>query len=343
MRIAPPVFVTGCARSGTTLFTRLLDGHPGVLVFPIELKYFRYLDVPTFFPNMKLASCSTPRAAVAAAVDSPFMAPLYGADDSVRRRKRVLEVVSEKVDAHRFRESLHALDGITDHRTAFLHFFCALLDGLGRKAGELEHVSIVEKTPFQEQNVEALLDAFPDARFIQMVRNPYAVAVSWRNRSGSQRVKPELPGLQLESLARARSNARKYPANYRVISYEDLAADTRRVMTDAAAFLGLPFDPVLLEPMILGERWGGNSSITEKNFSGVSPEMIDAWRDEILPIEVHGVNQVLSDHLAHFGYERMADPKLWQLWRGARSQSVRLLLSCMRAIRNAVPRESAVS
>src|SRR5580765_4319233 len=34
------VFLGGCPKSGTTLFLSLLDGHPDLLVFPVELDLF---------------------------------------------------------------------------------------------------------------------------------------------------------------------------------------------------------------------------------------------------------------------------------------------------------------
>ena len=50
-----PLFICGCPKSGTTLLRSLFDGHPERLVFPMEMKFFRYTDYPTLLPERKLS------------------------------------------------------------------------------------------------------------------------------------------------------------------------------------------------------------------------------------------------------------------------------------------------
>jgi hypothetical protein len=314
-----PIFVTGSARSGTTLFTRLLDGHPSLLVFPIELKYFRYRDIPTAYPASKLAALSEPRDIIQAIVDSPYLRPLLGETDTVGRRDEVLEAVRRAVDADVFRAALQPLDGIASHRDAISHFFEALLEGLGRRRTDLDSIRFVEKTPLQEENVHELRRWFPGARFVHLVRNPYAVAVSERKRTELGITKIHVIRWQQSSLEYALENARSLgESSYRIIRFEDLVSDPERTMRGAAEFLGIDDHPILRAPTVLGAPWGGNSSTTSTRFDGVARSVAENWRGALLPMEVMAVNRFVGDLMSEFGYDRLPWPPLHHVAKGFR-------------------------
>lgn len=318
-RMVRPIFVTGNARSGTTLVTRLLDGHPSLLVFPIELKYFRYLDRPTAYPATKQSTLSEPRDVIRAIVDSEYMRPFFGEPDKVGGRAEVIEAVRQAIDPTVFREELLRGDDVGGHREAIALFFEALLVAMGRDRAELETVRCVEKTPMQAENVGELLEWFPDAQFIHVIRNPYAVLVSERKRTPAKAPKLHIARWYKASIEHAKANARLGEDVYRVVRFEDVVSEPERTMRGVADFLGLTEHPILHTPTILGATWGGNSSTGAVKFEGVSKSAADTWEKEVLPLEVMAVNRLVSDEMREFGYAMMPQPSMLRLGDGFRN------------------------
>lgn len=317
-----PIFLTGCARSGTTLFARLLDGHPDVLVFPIELKYFRYRDTPTDYPTMRLARLSGPRDVVRAVAESDYVRPFFGEKDEIGGREEVIAAVRSTIDTRRFRDVLGRDDLIATHADGVVHFFRALGTALGLSEDQIQRLRFVEKTPYQEENVDEIRDWFPDASFVHLVRNPYAVMVSERKRGAAEHMKLHAAAMQQSSLARAIRNKEALGDRYLIIRYEDLVGDPGRVMIESARFLGLSEHPTLTEPTILGRPWHGNSSAGQR-LVGISTAAAERWKTQIHDREVSAVNRDVGFELEHFGYERLATPPFyrtvaWTVGAGAR-------------------------
>ena len=121
---------------------------------------------------------------------------------------------------------------------------------------------IGEKTPAHFRHVDTLLDWFPDARVIHMIRDPRAVYVSEVKRRTAipdtlpyrwlARVPPAMRALILVQVARTwaeavnhhRRNARRYPDRYRLVRFEDLVREPEQVVADLCRFLGVAFEPV---------------------------------------------------------------------------------------------------
>src|SRR5687768_12561372 len=66
----PPIFIGGCARSGTTLLLSIMSSHPGIFAIPFETKCFaagRPSDPGAAFRigrfHRLLLSCAIPRSA----------------------------------------------------------------------------------------------------------------------------------------------------------------------------------------------------------------------------------------------------------------------------------------
>ena len=329
-----PIFVTGCARSGTTLFTRLLDGHPDVLVFPIELKYFRYRAIRTDYPTVRLARLTDVRDVVRAIAESDYVGPLRGAPDSIGGRDDAVAAIRNAIDTDRFREASRRLNGINTHADGIVHFFAALGESIGMDREDLANVRFVEKSPYQEENVDELISWFPDARFVHLVRNPYAVMVSEREGGVAQYMKIHAAAMQRSSLRRAIRNREVYGDRYQIVRYEDLVSRPETVMRDTVTALGLEDHSALREPTILGQRWRGNSSSGQR-FVGISPSAADRWKARIFEIEVGAVNRFLSAEMAHFHYERLATPPLTRVIAQAFRKDVRSgALNLYRSVRS---------
>jgi Sulfotransferase family len=259
-----PVFVCGHHRTGTTLLQELLDGHPELLVLPSEGAYFssfryvaqpnpsvsdidrfaaewvaRFVD-PNFDPHFKLGR------------SQPFLSP------SVRFVQRLLGWQAALLDGERpvaaFSPMLALAAAFRDVAAAH----CA------------PHLW-VEKTPLNEFHVDRLA-AFPQARFIHMVREPSATLSSllelYRTAGIARFNRAEHTHSIAQSMRQARRNQRRYPERYLIVRYEDLTAEPSREMERVRAFLGISAHRSLTIPTVGGHPVRSNSSF-ERGEAGV--------------------------------------------------------------------------
>jgi hypothetical protein len=272
-------FVVGVPRSGTTLFARLLDGHPQLFVLPFET-----------------------HASVWAGRPDP-VTPLLG------RIARFQKLEKGSPQEQQLERALRArLPGAADLETLLR----GTIDALFEQAGSPPRAEVwVEKTPRHLRVVPELLRIFgPETRVLALVRDPRAVMASRRTRFeriGAGNVRHFAQRWAYADALVRRCQAR-FPA-FLAIRYEDLVADAEAVMRRAADHLGIAWDPVLVQPTRSGEEWRGNSSFGRGTQSGVSREYLDRWRKELVPEDVARLELLLRDRMRAWGYEPLSRPR----------------------------------
>lgn len=297
--IKPPIFVVGCARSGTTLLKSLFDGHSETLVFPIEMKFFRFARFQTFF-NFTDGERFGPQEIAAEIADSHYFDYLKGCDPkdfSYQVFRRYL---------------LHVSEETTSYADAFLSLFAALMTGLGRDPGEIDDVRCVEKTPFQEEYAVLLKTWFPTARFVHIIRNPYAILCSLRGAA------KWWGGAQVPRLRRHLQNMKtsfrflmwnqEVMTDYFTVRYEDLVLDTEGVMRELCRRIDLTFEEALLRSSRLGSSYSGHSSFRDERdttWGYVRKQPADRWKREITDLEISLVNKHLGGFVSALGYTRI--------------------------------------
>jgi sulfotransferase family protein len=106
--------------------------------------------------------------------------------------------------------------------------------------------TIVDKTPNNVFIADRIKECWPDARLLFLLRNPAAIARSRRNLSQAEEYDHDrnfdLIRRYCEALERARQT---YDGH--TLRYEDLTADPARVMQGVCAYLGVPWEPAMLD------------------------------------------------------------------------------------------------
>jgi hypothetical protein len=143
----------------------------------------------------------------------------------------------------------------------------ASLEGLGLSVADLEHMlwdrvlaealrrsgkpRLVVKTPSNVLIWERIAAAWPDAAFVFLLRHP-AAAVASLHSSFDPAWRPEDAGSVDESVARGLrymnvvEQAREALPGF-TVRYEELTASPERVVPELCEFLGVPFQPAMLE------------------------------------------------------------------------------------------------
>lgn len=161
-----------------------------------------------------------------------------------------------------------------------------------------------DKRPIYFREVDVLRGLFPDAQFIQVIRDGRANVASL-NRM------PWFPYSNIHAMAMwseaewcMRRNAKRLSADtFHTIRYETLVADPRPVLEEMCAFLGEDFDEAMLEPHkvknVIPERKVWHENLKQ----GVSQDRVESWRTELDPWELGLMETVVRRKLRRYGYE----------------------------------------
>ena len=275
------VFIVGMSRTGTTLTRNILNRNPDVGIGGES----RFFTVPR---RMGLSRFVGFGERFASAGD-------LRTDDGLRRivdavfassGRNYWAKLAATGDRARFETDLRASDRSL---RALLDAAMALVAGGRRIRGE--------KTPAHLAVVPRLLEWFPDARIVHCMRDPRAVYVSDRRKYAdatlplaSRLARATGPlfqlyaaldvALQFRRAARLdRRYAARFPGRYLRIRFEDLVRDPVATVRRLSEFLGIAFEPAMLEQPV------ANSSYVPRGEPlGIDPASADRWRAHLHPL-----------------------------------------------------------
>jgi hypothetical protein len=160
----------------------------------------------------------------------------------------------------------------------------------------------LEKTPEHAIVLELLLNKYPRAQFIAVIRDP-------RDGYLSARRNPELDDWTLENYCedwrQCTENILAYSQNPRVAHflYEDLCKDPEVVADRMMSHVGLDLHPKQLDP---GE-YGGSTSLSgreghERLNRRISDETVGRWKNEIDRDDLQRIKAICSSKMDYFEY-----------------------------------------
>ena len=215
--MSEPIFVIGCARSGTTMLRAMLDAHP-ILAVPPE---------------------------------SHFIAPMwkarrrYGRNGTVDARRMTADIVR----GHRFREWRIDPDAV-GRRVAALErpTFTAVIDAVFMAyAAEHGKLRWGDKTPNYALDVATLAEIFPRSRFVHLVRDGRDVALSLLQMPWWPNTLSEAAQVWSHWTRAARRDGRALgPGRYVEVRYEDLVEEPERELRKICELAGLAYEPAML-------------------------------------------------------------------------------------------------
>lgn len=250
----PLVFIGGHARSGTTFFCSLFEGHPSVLVAPKETQ---------FFANWSKFSHERD-------VRQRFLRLVGHAWDG-RKKVRVDRVERganwRPLTYYRLIEEAHPLcerDLLTfvesQDPVGMFRELIRLLERTIRHGDRAPRV-VVEKSPGNEFYFEWLRGRFPNCKMLYIVRHPahsLHSILKKRRKHGRELTDADVLGTILSwrmSVAAAEICARCLPDAVQHLRFEDLIRDLPGTMARMCAFLDIPYDRSLERASHLGQPW----------------------------------------------------------------------------------------
>jgi hypothetical protein len=263
------VVVLGVSRSGTTLLKAMLDAHS-------------QLAIPT---------------------ESYFVPQLWDRHGERPNRDELLEDLSR---LERIRQWRVELQDVAEHLPPE-PTFAEAIDAIYRSYAEGHGKSRYgDKTPLYMQHLDVLPRAFPDAHYVHIVRDGRDAALSMlamRRKPRFNLSRPRGVGDFACAWQREIRDAQQFGLThpYFELRYEDLVAEPEARLRDVCNFLGLDFEPGMLE-----YHRREDPALYADHPRLAQPPVRDArsWRKEMHDEDAELFEAIAGDLLTELGYER---------------------------------------
>lgn len=271
-----PVYVAGQERSGTSLLFALLASHPRIaMTRRTNLWTYFYDQFGELGAEENLDKCI----------------------DMMMRYKRLAVL---EPDWQRLRREF--LEGSPTYGRLF-----ALLEQ--QQADRLDKPRWGDKSLHTERYASPIFTAYPEARILHMIRDPrdrYAsVMARWGRRKGGVGA-----GMAqwLNSASHAITGEQRYPDRYKVILYEDLAAEPEATLRTVCEFIGEDYTDQMLsmEGASHFRDQGSNSSYGKRPAGKISTDSIGRYPSVLSSRQIAFIEWIARDSMATFGYEPTA-------------------------------------
>jgi N-acetylglucosaminyldiphosphoundecaprenol N-acetyl-beta-D-mannosaminyltransferase len=289
---APMIFVTGASRSGTTMVTRILGRHSAIAGLE-EMHYFGEFCDPRRNPPTTRIDRRDAVAKLLARQNEGILAS--------RARP------SSDADVQRILDTIPADAGAAE-------IFAVTMAAFAARSGKDVPC---EQTPRNIYYARALLEWYPRARFVHMLRDPRAVMASqkfrWQRRSlltdpsKMSRVQQLRTWVnyhpytvtQLWTLATRLALELEDHPRFRLLRLEDLLLEPERRMRELCGFLGVDLEPGMLDIAHVNSSYVS----TAGSARGLSRDTIDAWRGRLTADERAVVYERCSGLMERVGYQ----------------------------------------
>lgn len=274
-----PVFVVGCPRSGTTLLQQMLDAHPSVAIAGETHFVGRFWLKRNEYGDLR--------------VDGNFERLL---GDIVS----VPEFAEMGLDPDEFRRE-------AQRRTrSYASVFELLLSLFRSRTGA---ALVGEKTPDHLVYAPVLLDFFPSARFVHIVRDPRAVVNSRRNVSWASESVFENAEIWHKYMRYAARFPRRIQSALLTVSYEALVTRPEEELRKICGFLDLEFHPAMLR---YHESTPRTVDISREPWKATATKpldigKLDEWRSTLSPAMIASIEGTVWRGMKRWGYAYETD------------------------------------
>ncbi len=269
----PPFFIVGSARSGTTLLRLMLNAHPEVAI-PPESRFIT--EMWRGNPDVEV---------------EPVLGALARHD-----RFRLWELPIEEVRAE--------LGGGGPGRLAP---YTVVMEAPYRAWARRRSKPLWgDKTPRYVENIPLLAGLWPPARFVHLVRDGRNVALSYADVAFGPKTLAKAAGLWARRVREGMEAGRALePGRYLQMRYEDLVEAPERHARTLCGFLGLRFDPVVLDYIergrdaVLPRAAANNPNVTKPLMTQTR-----SWERTMPEGQVEVFETLAGDVLSELGYPR---------------------------------------
>lgn len=277
-----PIFIAGPDRSGTTLMYAFLASHP-------QISMVRRTNMWRYF---------------------------YGRYGDLSRRENFERCLGDMIRYKRMgvlhpdpqRIAQEFWQGEPSYGRLFAIFHQQRAEQLGKTRWG-------DKSLHTEHYAERVFREYPQARIIHMVRDPRDRYASVKKRHGRtvNRVGASV-GRWLFSMRAARRNLERYPQQYLIVRYEQLAFHPEETLKAVCDFIEEEYSPLMLTMSGAADYRdsGGNSSFDTIAPGTISTKPIGRFRQVLSPAEIGFIQRFAGAEMVALGYELEPLRFTWQ-------------------------------
>lgn len=293
MKTNAPLFIVGANRSGTTLLRLILNAHPRIAI-PEELNFFN----PWLMNHWRDAAA-----------------------DREAFRQRVHWYLQHKMPPGAFGDvALPTLeDAIVSGASTYdwRALYAGALNSWARLHGKPRWG---EKTPGNLFYVDLLLEMFPDAQFIHLVRDPRAGVQSMQDASFfGDDVKINALNRRKYLREGLRRDASMPPDQWTRVRYEDLLTAPEDTVEALCHFLGERYVPEMLTYYEDAEQYMSSAAANEFNQAAlrpIDPSKAESWRETLPRPDATVIEAICRAEMNVLGYEPDAPRPTVSTWIG---------------------------
>lgn len=291
-----PVFICGHPKSGTTLVRALLDSHPQLVVYPDE----------TFFLQGFLPEIAKRGFEEKLSLAQRYLLHFFKtSDDSQTSKTSSQKALHPEQQYLNYAQTCEAMRQLLS-TSGFRHdgdLLSAAILAYGQTNNSLTQDARywVEKTPYNEFFVDKVFTWWPEARCIQIVRDPRDNYVTYLRKH---------PALSAEEFALSWNaslkigfrNQKRYDAqHYLILRYEDLVQQPEVQLPIIMDFLGIHDEKSSHVPTRRGVAWQGNSMYDDK-FTAISSKPVGRWKQDLSSQNVRVIEMLSGTWMRKMGY-----------------------------------------
>lgn len=280
-----PVFIVGAARSGTTLLQQILDHHPS-FAFPWESHF-----IPEFYHHLSG----------------------FGDLGKPENRLKLIRAIARYVHIVWLEQAEGQwIPGLAEEAPRLAEIspptFAGVVDTVfSFGAAQRNRKRWGDKTPGYVDSLPLILEIFPKAKFLHIIRDGRDVGSSILPLSfgpntifvGAKKWK--------KCVQHGLSFAERHPDKVYTFRYEDLLDDTEKHIREICAFLGEEFYPPMLDYHKDSSARVPTQEIHARVAAPVNKQRSGRWKKDLTGDQVRIFEAVAGDLLAKLGYE-VTDP-----------------------------------
>ncbi len=274
-----PFFIVGSGRSGNTLLRRILGTHPGVHIPPETYVLGPSIQLFARYNNMKWPS-------LVRLILSQFeYYPEFGTFDIT------------------LRPLVNHLDKLPESKRSLAY----LLDNFYRYHAEVQAIDCIrwgDKTPMNTFWLGRIFSVFPDAKFINMIRDGVDVIASYLQ-AGIYRNLEEAALRWHHSLRLASQFNKNHPGIMLDVYYEDLVTTPESTVQNICRFLDIEYQPGMLEVKNSQVEKMGDIGVYDhlKNVrNSINPDSIGKGRQQLSDEEKKRLEKLIGNIMKQYGY-----------------------------------------
>ena len=303
------IIIGGLQRSGTSLVRAVVGSHSEIAIYQWDVPL--WIELYPIYGNRKLSK----------KMAAKMLDELLALDK--------VQLCEVKFERDFFISKI-------ENRTQGIYFEDIYIDFLQFYQSQIRRKYIGLKTPFNEFYADDIFERFPNTKFIHVLRSPLDAATSLKEAKnkwwgGEINYYTHIQDWEY-SASKAVSRLKQYPNRYFVLRYEDLITHPEKYTKAICDFLGVEYEPEMLE--MQGQAgWKGNNSSFKKGEkkAAFSSASVNRYKELLIPSVQKKYVQILGNLLERFNYlpegEQATSKKpLAYHWSGFQTRTYKALL-----------------